>query len=293
MVDNGAYFDFIIVGGGTAGCCVAGRLAENPNVNVLVVEAGVGNPWDLEKITTPSEAMGLRHGKHDWNYKAKFVKRDVWERIDKEATRGKILGGSSSANYFSWAPGCKPTFDRWEEYGGVEWTWDPLVPYLRKSATYHDDARLYSSDLQKIGAGGPLPIAHAELIPEMRPFRDALTKAWISRGEPLAENIFDGEMNGLTHSVNTIYKGQRSGSYLFVKDKPNITIVPEVRSKRLIIDYADRTCKGVTASTPPAMSSTSMPPVKSSSPRGCLRAPNCSCSAVSVPHASWPSTESP
>ena len=68
MVDNGAHFDFIIVGGGTAGCVVAGRLAENPNVNVLVVEAGVGNPWDLERITTPSEAMGLRGSKYDWNY---------------------------------------------------------------------------------------------------------------------------------------------------------------------------------------------------------------------------------
>ena len=80
----------------------------------------------------------------------------------------------------------------------------------------------------------------------MQTFRDALTKAWKSRGEPLTENIYDGEMNGLTHCVNTIYKGQRSGSYLFVKDKPNITILSEVRSKRLIIDYADRTCKGVT-----------------------------------------------
>jgi choline dehydrogenase len=250
MVDNRTHFDFIIVGGDTAGCVVAGRLAENPNVNVLVVEAGVGNPWDLERITTPSEAMGLRHGKHDWNYKAKFVNRGVWERIDKEDTRGKILGGSSSLNYFSWAPGCKPTFDRWGEYGGAEWTWDPLVPYLRKSVTYHDDAGLYSPDLRKIGGGGPIPVAHAELIPEMQPFRDALTKAWTSRGEPLAENYFDGAMNGLTHSVNTIYKGRRSGSYLFVKDKPNIAILAEVRSKRLIIDYADRTCKGVTVIDP-------------------------------------------
>ena len=54
MVDDGARFDFIVVGGGTAGNIVAGRLAENPNVSVLVVEAGVGNPWDVEMITTPS-----------------------------------------------------------------------------------------------------------------------------------------------------------------------------------------------------------------------------------------------
>lgn len=249
MVQDGAHFDFIVVGGGTAGNCVAGRLAENPNVNVLIVEAGVGNPWDLEPVTTPSMAMEIRGTPYDWAYKTTFVKRHDWERIDWPNSRGRILGGSSAANYFSWIPGCKPTFDRWAEYGGKEWSWEPLVPYLRKSATYHDDSRYWKRDLEKIGAGGPIPISHAE-IPELQPFREAVTKAWTSRGLPLTENIYDGEMNGLTHSVNTIYKGQRSGSYLFVKDKPNITIVPEVRSKQLIIGYADRKCTGVTVIDP-------------------------------------------
>jgi choline dehydrogenase len=246
MMSTTTHFDFIIVGGGTAGCVVAGRLAENPDVSVLVVEAGVGNPWDLPETTTPSEAMGMRHGEHDWDYKAKFVDRGVWERIDKQCTRGRILGGSSALNYFSWVPGCKPTYDRWAEYGGEEWTWEPLVHYLRKSTTYHDDAGLYPPELKKIGGGGPVSISHAELIDEMVPFRDAVTTAWKSTGQPLTDNIFDGEMNGLTTSVNSIYKGQRNGSYLFVKDRDNVTVLAEVRSKRLIIDYTDRTCKGVT-----------------------------------------------
>ena len=248
-VQDNARFDFIVVGGGTAGNVVAGRLAENPNAKILVVEAGVANSKDIEEIRTPAEAMELRDSQYDWAYKTTMVKRDDYERVEKPNTRGKALGGSSSLNYFTWVPGSKGTFDMWEEYGGKEWTWDPLVPYLRKSATYHDDEKAYSPELQKIGQNGPIPIAHSELIPEMQPFRDALTKAWKSTGQPITENIFDGTMIGLTHSVNSIYKGRRSGSFLCVTDRPNITILPQVHSKKLIIDNADKTCKGVTVIT--------------------------------------------
>ncbi|KAL6860925.1 GMC oxidoreductase [Trichoderma novae-zelandiae] len=245
-VSSGDHFDFIVVGGGTAGNTVAGRLAENPNVRILVLEAGVANPEQLSEITTPSNAMQLRGSKHDWAYKTTIVKRDDYERIDQPNTRGKILGGSSSLNYFTWVPGCKATFDMWAEYGGDEWSWDPLVPYLRKSVTYHDDEGLYDASLAKIGSGGPIHVSHAELLPEMAPFRDALTKAWTSVGQPLTEDIYDGEMRGLYHCADTIYKGQRSGSWLFLKNKPNITVLPGVLSKRLLIGYADRVCRGVT-----------------------------------------------
>ncbi|CAK7226622.1 hypothetical protein SCUCBS95973_006264 [Sporothrix curviconia] len=245
-VPDGSRFDFIVVGGGTAGNIVASRLAENPQVRVLVIEAGIGSSKDNEEIRTPGLAMDIRGSQYDWAYKTTMVKRDDYERIEKPNTRGKALGGSSSLNYFSWVPGSKGTFDMWEEYGGKEWTWDPLVPYLRKSVTYHDDAGLYPAALKKIGSGGPILIAHAELIPEMKPFRDLVTRGWKSTGEPVTENIFDGTMRGLVHSVNTIYQGRRSGSFLAVADKPNITILAETYSKKIIIDDADRTAKGVT-----------------------------------------------
>jgi len=244
------YFDFIVVGGGTAGNTVAGRLAEHPDVRVLIVEAGVANPTELEEITTPSRAMDLRSSKHDWAYKTTVIKRDDYERIEKPNTRGKVLGGSSALNYFTWVPGARHTYDDWEQFGGAEWTWTPLLPYLRKSVTYHDDEQLYPQELHKIGGGGPIPIAHSKLIPEMKHFREALTKAWVSKGEPLTEDIYNGTMNGLTKCIDTIYNGQRSGSYLFLRNKPNITIVSSVRSKRLLIDKASRTCTGVVVIAP-------------------------------------------
>ena len=125
------------------------------------------------------------------------------------------------------------------------------LSYLRqelirlKSASYHDEPKLYSNDLKKIGSGGPLPISHARLIDEMQPFRDALTKAWKSTGGVVSEDIYDGEMIGLTHAVDTIYQGQRTGSWHFLEGKKNITIAAGHHSKRLIIDYADRVCRGV------------------------------------------------
>ncbi|KAK6544669.1 hypothetical protein TWF694_001357 [Orbilia ellipsospora] len=246
-VTDGAHFDFIVVGGGTAGNVVAGRLSDNPNVRILIVEAGVGNPQEVEQIMTPSRAMSLRGSKYDWAYKHTVVKRPDYERIEKPNTRGKALGGSSSLNYFTWIPGCKPTFDYMEEFGGKEWTWNNLLPYLRKSATYRDDEGLYDPELKKIGTGGPLNISHAELLPELAPFREALTKAWLSQGGTLTENIYDGEMIGLTHCVDSIYHGRRNGSFLFVPDeKKNITILAETHSKKLIIDRASKTAKGVT-----------------------------------------------
>ncbi|PHH70813.1 hypothetical protein CDD80_5709 [Ophiocordyceps camponoti-rufipedis] len=242
MATDGSHYDFIVVGGGTAGNVVAGRLAENPNVSILIIEAGVGNPREVEQIITPAMAMDLRGSNHDWQYKTTMVRRDDYERIEKPNTRGKALGGSSSLNYFTWIPGCKPTFDMWEEYGGKEWTWDPLVPYLRKSAKYHDDDGLYSSDLKKIGPDGPLPISHCELIEEMEPFRENVIKAWKSQGGEVTENIYDGTMNGLTHCCVSIYQGKRSGSWWFLENKPKITVCAEATSENLIIDKADKSC---------------------------------------------------
>jgi choline dehydrogenase-like flavoprotein len=119
-VQNGARFDFIVVGGGTAGNIVASRLAENPNARILVVEAGIGSSKDNEEIRTPGLAIEIRSSQYDWAYKTTIVKRDDYERIEKPNTRRNALSSSSSLNYFSWAPGSMGTFDMWEEFYGKE-----------------------------------------------------------------------------------------------------------------------------------------------------------------------------
>jgi choline dehydrogenase len=229
-------FDFIVVGGGTAGNVVAGRLAENPSVCILVIEAGIGNPTDIEAITTPSSAMSLRGSKHDWGYKTTMIARPDYERIEKPNTRGKALGGSSCLNYFTWVRGSAATFDDWKEFGGEEWTWKGTEEYFSKSVNYHDDEELYDPSLKKVGRNGPLDISHSELVAEAKPFRDALSAAWVSKGEKLTEDIYSGTVNGLVHCMDSIYQGVRSTSGCFLKGKPNITILASTNSKKINFD---------------------------------------------------------
>ncbi|GKT61797.1 glucose-methanol-choline oxidoreductase [Colletotrichum tofieldiae] len=236
VIDNTEDFDFIVVGGGTAGCVVAGRLAENPNVNILIIEAGVSNPKDNEAITTPARAFELRGSKWDWGYKTTMIDRPEYTRIEKPNTRGKVLGGSSCLNYYTWIRGSSATFDDWAAYGGDEWTWAGCKEYFDKPATFHDDQGLFPKHLQHIGTSGPVHVSPAELVAEAAPFREALKKAWVSKGETLNDEIYDGEMHGLATAVSSIYKGTRSSSWLFLEGKKNVTVLGQTNSRRLVIE---------------------------------------------------------
>lgn len=117
-------------------------------------------------------------------------------------------------------------------------TW-PLKP-----ATYHDDDNLYDHDFSRLGRDGPLHVSHAELVPELQPFRDALSKAWTSMGHPLGEDIYSGKMEGLVHCDNTIYKGVRSNSSVFVSTKSNVDVMPLTVCTR--INFQGNTAASVT-----------------------------------------------
>ena len=177
-----------------------------------------------------------------------MIDRPDYTRIEKPNTRGKVLGGSSCLNYYTWIRGSAATFDDWEEFGGPSWNWEQTKKYFDKPATYHDDNKLYSPSLSHVGIDGPLHVSHSDLLPELEPFRDALTKAWVSKGEKLTEDIYNGEMHGLVKCMNSIYKGYRSSSYVFVENKPNITILHSTISKKIV--FEGNVATGVTVITP-------------------------------------------
>ncbi|CAN8104561.1 unnamed protein product [Discula destructiva] len=165
-----------------------------------------------------------------------MIDRPEYTRVEKPNTRGKVLGGSSSLNYYTWIPGSAATFNDWGEFGGEEWKWDGVREYLYKPATYHDDPGMYSKDLSYIGKDGPLPVSHADLIPELKPFRDALKQAWVSKGGEITEDVHNGTMRGLWNSTNSIYDGKRSSSWMYLTGKDNVAVLGRTQSKKIIIE---------------------------------------------------------
>lgn len=103
-------------------------------------------------------------------------------------------------------------------------------------ATYHDDEKLFSPDLQHVGRNGPLNVAHADLVPELRPFRDALEKAWVSKGQKLTTDVYSGHQSGLFKCVSSIYNGQRSTAAVFLEGKNNVTVMANTHAKKITLD---------------------------------------------------------
>ena len=117
-------FDYLIIGGGTAGLVVAARLSENPDIKVGVLEAGPA-AFDEPLINIPGrfgESLGT---KYDWKFET-APQAGIGGRKLPWA-RGKVLGGSSALNFMTWNRGCREDYDTWEALGNEGWGWDSLL----------------------------------------------------------------------------------------------------------------------------------------------------------------------
>ncbi|KIJ64876.1 GMC oxidoreductase [Hydnomerulius pinastri MD-312] len=148
LVDQ--HYDYIIVGGGTAGCVLASRLSEDPSLSVLLVEAGGSHEKEtLSKI--PLAAAQLLKSQRDWCYMTEPQSALNGRKINY--ARGKMLGGSASINALVYQH-CSPSdFDEWESKGLVGWGYSSLAPYLRKSEKFTPNP-LYPVDIKHRGTAG-------------------------------------------------------------------------------------------------------------------------------------------
>jgi choline dehydrogenase len=227
-------YDYIVIGAGSAGCVVAGRLSENPEAKVLLLEAG--GPDDSDNIRIPLFFGRLFKTEYDWGYYTEPQKHLNNRRLFWP--RGKVLGGCSSHNAMIYNRGHRYTFDRWAADGSDGWGYADILPYFKKSENQERGPSAYH------GVDGPLNVAD---LRDINPLSCAFVEACLEKGFSQNDDFNGATQEGFGYYQVTQRNGERcSSATAFLKpamQRPNLTVITSALTLRVL--FEERRATGV------------------------------------------------
>ncbi len=224
-------YDFVIVGGGSAGCALANRLSANPAARVLVLEAGRPDyRWDVFVHMPAALAFPIGSRFYDWRYESEPEPHLNGRRIYH--ARGKVLGGSSSINGMIFQRGNPMDYQRWAADPGMgDWDYAHCLPYFKRMETCLAGADEYR------GGDGPLVL---ERGPATSPLFQAFFEAVQQAGYPLTTDVNGFRQEGFAAFDRNIHRGRRlsaARAYLHpVLGRPNLDVTCRAFVTRIVFE---------------------------------------------------------
>lgn len=221
--------DYIIVGAGSAGCVLANRLSADPDVSVLLLEAG-GKDWNPLIHIPLGTGKLVRSSLHSWGYWT-----EPEPHLDNRKLywpRGKVLGGSSSINSMIYVRGHPRDYDTWAQLGNRGWAWDDVLPYFKRSEGHVDRP---ADDLH--GTAGPLKVQRGR---GDNPLYDAFVAAGVQAGMTRIDDCNGPEQEGVCRYDFTIHDGRRaSAAVCYLRPamgRSNLTVETSALTHRIVLE---------------------------------------------------------